>query len=352
MNGPSLLQLETVWQVTLVLLVISSSTFFVLLVIRALADKRDTLLAQRQKAMETALIIHLSTPLKHLSATLVGEKRDFPILMEAALRLLRVQRGESQGQLLKALMETGIHPWLLQQLKSGAPARRIKAIELLIYWPTDEVTQAFLGALRDGNIAVELAALEGLAEIADTRFQPDIVAFVLAHPELKENLIYDVFVRCGASLSPALAQLVRNDQIQLPVRLAAMLVLAENASAEFIEEKLLPLCSDNNPQVRATACLACNKAGLILPFELLQKITADDDWRVRQQAAALLVRIEPVPVEKILRLLGDENWLVALSVANTLQSLGETGRRLLGMLARTQSVAGQRARQFVQEGLT
>lgn len=350
MNGPALLQLDTVWQVTLVLLVISSTTFLLLLIIRSSSDARETLLAHRQKAMETALIIHLSTPLKHLSATLVGKKGDYPILLDAALRLLRVQRGESQVQLLKALMDTGIYPWLLQQLKSGAPARRIKAIELLIYWPTDDVAQCFLRALRDGNSAVELAALEGLAEIADERYHPDIVGYVLAHPQLKENLIYDVFVRCGESLAPTLAQLLHNEDLQRPVRLAAMLVLGENASATFVENTILPMCRDADAQVRATACLVCNKAGLVLPMDLLKQVVVDEDWRVRQQAAALLARIEPTPVEKMLRLLGDENWLVALSVANALHTLGDAGRRMLGMLARTQSLAGQRARQFLQEG--
>ena len=69
-----------------------------------------------------------------------------------------------------------------------------------------------------------------------------------------------------------------------------------------------------------------------------------------QQVAVLLARAEPAPVEAIVRLLGDPNWLVALSVASTLQSLGDKGRRLLAMLARSHSLAGQRARQFVQEG--
>lgn len=350
MNGPTLLQLETVWQVTLVLLVISSSIFILLLAVRSFSDARETQRMQRQKAMETAFIIHLSTPLKHLSATLVGRKNDYPILLDAALRLLRIQRGDAQVQLLKALTETGIYPWLLQQLKSAAPARRIKAIELLTYWPTDEVAQYFLRALKDGNAAVELAALEGLAQIGDTRFHADIVGFVIAHPQLKENLIYDVFVRCGASLAPALVQLLQNEDIHRPVRLAAMLVLGENASESFVKDNIQPLCRDADARVRATACLVCNKTGLVLPMELLKQVTVDEDWRVRQQAAALLARIEPAPVEKMVRLLSDENWLVALSVANALHTLGDTGRRMLGMLARTNSLAGQRARQFLQEG--
>lgn len=350
MNGPTLLQLETVWQVTLVFLVISSSIFILLLVVRSFVDARETQRMQRQKAMETAFIIHLSTPLKHLSATLVSRKNDYPILLDAALRLLRIQRGDAQVQLLKALMETGIYPWLLLQLKSAAPARRIKAIELLIYWPTDEVAQYFLRALKDGNTAVELAALEGLAQIGDTRFHADIVGFVIAHPQLKENLIYDVFVRCGPSLAPALVQLLQNEDIHRPVRLAAMLVLGENASESFVKDNIQPLCRDADARVRATACLVCNKTGLVLPMELLKQVTVDEDWRVRQQAAALLARIEPAPVEKMVRLLSDENWLVALSVANALHTLGDTGRRMLGMLARTNSLVGQRARQFLQEG--
>lgn len=350
MNGPALLPLEIVWQTTLVLLAFSSATFFTLLVIRCFADARETLQMQRQKAMETALIIHLSTPLKHLSATLVSKKSDFPALLEAAARLLRVQRGDSQTQLLRALMDTGIYPWLLRQLKSGPPARRIKAISLLAYWRSDEVAQLFLRALRDGNPAVELAALEGLAEIADARFHPDIVAFVLAHPDMKENTIYEVFLSCGGGLVPALIQLIHNRDVHRPVRLAAMLVVGEHGEAALIEEHILPLCDDTDARVRATACLVINKAGLMLAEDSLARWVNDEDWRVRQQAAALLARVEPTPVNNILRLLGDDNWLVALSVANMMQSLGAPGRRLMGMLARTQSVAGQRARQFLQEG--
>ncbi len=350
MNGPALLPLDMVWQTTLVLLVFSSATFFLLLVIRTFADARETLQMQRQKAMETALIIHLSTPLKHLSATLVSKKSDYPVLLEAATRLLRVQRGDSQMQLLRALMETGIYPWLVRQLKSAPPARRIKVISLLVYWRGDEVTQLLLRALRDGNSAVELAALEGLAEIADERFYPQIIAYVLAHPELKENLIYEIFSRCGTGLVAALLQLIQNREVQLPVRLAAMLVVGEHASAAQIEEHILPLCTDANAQVRATACLVINKTGLLLPADTLAQRVVDGDWRVRQQAAAQLARVEPTPVDNILRLLGDENWLVALSMADVLQILGAPGRRLLGMLARTHSLAGQRARQFLQEG--
>lgn len=350
MGGPAIFSLDTVWQVTLVLLAVSLAIFFALLVIRFFADAREGLLAQRQKTMETALIIHLSTPLKNLSATLVNSKKDFPVLMEAASRLLRVQRGESQTQLLRALMETGLYPWLLRQLKNGSPARRIKAISLLVYWPTDEVGRALLRTLHGTNFTVSLAALEGLAEIGDQRYHADIVAFVLAYQQIKENIIYDVFKRSGSPLLPSLMQLSSNREIRVPVRLAAILALGESAEPQAIESAILPLCRDGDAQIRAAACLIVQRAGLSVPEELLTQLYSDADWRVRQQAAALLVQVEPTPVEKIVRLLGDDNWLVALSVARALQSLGDNGRRLLSMLARTQSVAGQRARQFLHEG--
>ena len=347
---PELVTLVNLWRVTGSCLLVALGIFGMLILLRLFDDRRTDRRARRQNEMTAALVVHLAQPLKDLRPVLLRHRGEYSVLAEAAARLLRLQKGKAHERLLQAFTDVGLYAWLRERLERGAARQRIQAIALLAHWPAAETTELLLRAMRGRHPTVALAALETLAATGNAAFLPPILDFVRSRDELAEKVLYDIFRNYAGTATAELGQLVQAADAAPPLRVAAAMAIAEAAGTEPVQRYLLPLCEHPEPRLRALAFAALKRVSAALPAPLLAAAAADPDWRVRQQVAGLIVNQTPVAADRLFKLLGDENWLVALATAQSLRYLGEGGRRLLTMFANTHSLAGDRAKKILAEG--
>ena len=118
-------------------------------------------------------------------------------------------------------------------------------------------------------------------------------------------------------------QLAALKDAEIPVRVAAVRILGEQAEASTIGP-LVAALHDSAWEVRAAAVWALGKFGEQAPREALMRATDDEDGSVRAAALRTLELLgDRVSIEPLIRALGDSDWQVREIATLTLGELGE-----------------------------
>jgi HEAT repeat protein len=222
-------------------------------------------------------------------------------------------------------------PWVVATLaraRSRRWWRRLEAARLLgvIGGPGDHALLRAL--LRDQHPAVQSVAAASLPRVTDY----DSVAYtldVLPERALAVRLYQSSMLRdTHWHTQPALLQRLRPDAA--PRDLEVWIALAETIGSFRLLQRVLELHDHPEPSVRIAVARALRKFYHPGTPPVLRLMLADDDWRVRAQAArGLATLVDAASVEPLERAMVDRHWWVRFRAALALAQLGERGRAAL-----------------------
>lgn len=338
-----------VWPITVGAGLVSIAIFFTLTLVRFFYDHAKDNRAQRKREIESALLIHLSNPLKDVRKTILKSNKDLILIAEVSPKLIRNLKGKSKEQLLDTLKELGLYDWLIEKLNSRSRRVRISAVTLAGNWPEKRVKQRLKALLKDSHPLIKYAAVEALAQTEDTKLLPAIIREFRRQQVFSYPLMCDVFQHFGAAITKDLVKIAKTKKASRRIKKAALLSLAEIGDSKAIHEAAVPLCKHSDDELRAIAYYALSMSQEALPPKLLALGEKDSYWKVRQFLAECAGYISPLPADTLMDLLKDPNWLVGMQAAKALYDSGRTGRQLLELVAKTASQEGLRAQMMIAE---
>jgi HEAT repeat protein len=248
------------------------------------------------------------------------------------------------------LEDAGLYEWLIKALDSKKKSSLIVVTMLAAHWP-DTMVQAKLLLLVGGkHKLVQYTAMESLARMKEPAFFPIIVCELERKNIFSYLLMSDFFQAFGPDIAQELVTILKAGSGSQHMIKSVLMALENIGEAHSILEAVIPFCTHEEDEIRMFAFQALAKAGVSIPQDLLVRGAQDRHWRVRQFLADCAGHTSPLPVDILMGLLKDENWLVGLHAAQSLCSAGGKGRKLLHVLSQHCTITGQRARMILAEG--
>ena len=251
-----------------------------------------------------------------------------------------------QERIRQAVGTSGLSQVLARQLASRAAVRRARAALLVGRIQLRDASDLLAPLTRDHDGDVRLAAVRGLATVADRRaaevliealaaghLEPERVIERLANPWAVQAILLEL---ASTSATPAVR-----------AALARSLGLAADPAAETALRVML---RTGGAEERVGAARALGTAGTQAAAPDLEAALAAPDWPLRVQAARSLglLGVEDA-VPSLAKCLSDDAWWVRSAAAEALGALGQPGHRaLLAALVGPDRYARERA----QEALT
>jgi len=251
-----------------------------------------------------------------------------------------------QERLRQAVGASGLGRVLTRQLASRRAVRRATAVLLVGRIRLPDASDLIAPLTRDDDGDVRLAAVRGLATVADPR-AAEVMIDALAAGYLEPERVIERLAHRWAV--PTILVELASTSARPAVRaaLARSLGLAGDPSAETALRVMLRTGGDEE---RVGAARALGTAGTRAAAPDLEAALAAPDWPLRVQAARSLglLDIEDA-VPALAKCLGDEAWWVRSAAAGALAALGQPGHRAL----QAALVSPDRyARERAQEALT
>ena len=327
----------------------SSVVFALLIVARLVSDSRARHEAAFAARTRQRLLVHLSNPLSDPRKAILIDRNSIISVAKIAPSLLRIQKGASFDRILDTLGKIGVKEYCLNRVSSRRATARIESIRLLAYWHSSEVKSQIASCMQDKNRDVRLAAVDALASAQDAAYFPEILQAFCNTNTFSTPLITDALTKLGPSISPTLITVVADEAIPTRVRVAGLIALCGSATPRGLYNVALDLTLHQDADLRATAFATLFKLGYHVPLERLSSGKSDRDWRVRQSVADLTQNMPHLPMEILVDLLDDENWLVALRAGQILASAGPGGRKILHQMSSGTDEKAARARLVIGE---
>ncbi len=275
-------------------------------------------------------------------------------LTDLSMELARMVRGEDRDALLARAASLKVPERLRRRLHRGRVQTRLGAAEALAHFEDEVSLGALREALDDRSVPVRLTAALALAQhdvalpvtvlvdrlgIGTTehsrvgvellreigRHRPDEVASLLWQPDVApgtraaaaEALVagarYDV-----VPLIAELAFSAPDDAEELPAYIDALGGLGHPAAAEAVLREL----DSAQPRVRAAAAAASGAIGLMEASDRLVELVGDENWAVRFQAANALVKLGPAGRALLERIAAEDEGLRRETAATILAEQG------------------------------
>ena len=341
--------IDLVWQITIILTLISIAIFNILIIIRFFSERRKNYYLKRAEEIKKTLFVHISNPLKNLKAILLKNNKELPLLVQTATQLLRILKGASRQVILEELVNIGIDKWLQKNIYKSNKKNLIAAINLSVYFTNNNIQKQLITLLNNSHYLVRCEAAKALAATQDPEIFDIIVNIFKKDQSFSYPLICDVFQKFGINIATQLVSLTKSGNISARIKMAALMALAKFTDTRFVSQTAIPFCSNKNNKIRAIAFFALSHSQKPIPDYLLKQGQKDPSWQVRQYVAKCAAYSFPASADILLLLLKDKNWLVGLESADALFSSGIQGQKLLNAISKNKSLAGSRARTIISE---
>lgn len=316
--------------------------------------------ARRRAALEPAFRAWLDgTGTATRAITRPGRLVDRDLLVDFVLASLRTAGATERGRLLGWLQEQGLISLWIRQLDArsswmrGAAAERLavvrdarsapalvrllddpvfdvrmRAAKALCALGGTEARQALIGALGDESRWSVIRIADLLAEMG-----PEVVGeLTAAFPGLGRTArlaTVDLVARLGdAGITPFLAGLL--DDLDRDVRARAASALGRVGDGRGVGG-LTAALQDAEWPVRAMAAKALGLLGARPAADALAASLRDREWWVRANAAEALSRMPPEGIDRLFRMLDDQDRFARDQALAALESSGELARRLAAL---------------------
>jgi HEAT repeat protein len=340
---------DDVWGIVYYAVSVSLILFNTIVILRFFRDRKIKKNKIRTAEIKKLLLIHLVNPLQDLKFVLMKDLNDMKLLAEIVPEILKTLKGNSYQNLLDSLKGVGLYDWIKKNLVKKNKSKSIAAIRLAIHWPDEEIKNIVRKVVCEKKGLVQHAAVESLSHMKDIESFPIILDVFKQGKNFSFPLMCDVFLNFGKEASKELISIIKSPDVSVKVKEPALMAFGKIGDMKEIGEVAIPLCADENNDIRAFAFLALSNSGLSLPLALLEKGKNDEYWRVRQCVAECLGNAPSTPLEMLMELLGDENWLVGLQSGKALFKLGDKGKNVLKIISKKRSLSGQRAQMLLSE---
>jgi HEAT repeat protein len=313
-----LIGLIELWLISILLSGAALSIMIGLILGRAVSGRR-----QRARLAERQRLLPLLLASGDKEDALERSKLSGDLLADLAIELIQLVRGEEKNRLVAAAVRAGVARRLLLRLRGRSSRVRVGAAEALAEFRYQESVDALVAALRDRNEDVRLAAAMSLASMRQSppaaqlvkslgigRSETSLLTIALfeeiaaVRPEEVRALIEDENSP-GAVKAAAIDSLSASGDYSL-VPIITRLAVAAQADAEELPRYLRSLGQFGHPAaapaverglqleaapVRAAACEAAGKIGLMECAGRLAELLGDEDWWVRFRAGEALTRL-------------------------------------------------------------
>lgn len=343
--------LEALWDASVFLGILSVAIFSGLVVVRIFTEHNKLRYLDRYQELEAMLLVHMTTPLKNLSKTFVKSAYDAEILCDIAQQLLQSLQSDSWGGLSSFINETGLEKNILKDASGGNLKKQISSIRLMGYLRGNKVFSRIihekLSSSEDSRIIY--ACADALANHGNIESFPEVVKAFNRCEDISPLIIYDIIDRFDADKNfRQLEEVIHSELYRLNVRIACIYCLAavKNERGIGLLEKLY---NHANPRISSASYNAMARMDMEIPYHIIQYGAKSKNWRIRLHTVNCIRHSSHLPVEEILILLSDDNWIISSKAAEILLSFGDMGVRILKTIAGQKSVVGKRASLFLNE---
>ncbi len=313
-------------------------------------EQKDAAHSVRKQEITRCFYAALKSPVPLTTESLISvTDADRPIIMRAALDMLRFLRGNDIAHILSILALWHMQPYLERTIQKASKGRRIQAVTLLGYFTDHTSLDVLLHTMRDTNTYIQLAALRGLARRGSITHIKEIVASLTTTGQTNMLMLSDILQHFGTPAVAALIALANGNDINSEVRLAALIALGSIGSLEAVTS-LITLTTDANEDIRAQAITALGKIGDARASAAIIARLNEDTPPVRIHAAKALGMLQPVAaIPALAAHLSDPDWWVRFRAAEALYHFGDKGIAALQSFSNQPNESGLMARQVLAE---
>lgn len=268
------------------------------------------------------------------------------ILGRLILSAARLQTGAVVSRLRETARALGlIDRWM----RAAGDSRwwvRAEAVRALGLVREAGAFDTLLAALDADHEEVRSAAVDALGRLGDARCGPALIGRLHDESRHQRARLFEALRAQGAAVAPILLQHIRERDELTATTIDILGIIGDTTSID----RLLPLTSDDDPQLRAAALRAIGSIGLDdRSYYYALRGLEDADPEVRAMAARALGRSgRQAAVPYLAARLGDE-WIVAAHCARSLRRLGRAGAAALEEAAGSTGLGAELARQMVWE---
>jgi HEAT repeat protein len=248
---------------------------------------------------------------------------------------LQVAPANETAQLIDCLRMSGLLDARIHEARHWEGWRRQLALLAVGRMRVPEAIPALAEALDDPDEENRTVAVRGLGELGMPRAAVPILQRLSAGElQVSTNIVQDALINnCRSTPALAMSFLLKAVDSSRPILTR---VLGEIASPD-LDEDLLLLAADEEPEVRASAAraLAASKPGLAL--SILAGLMRDDEWFVRLRAVVALGDLnDPRSIPSLLEGLCDPNRQVRMRSAHSLARLKGHEEEILCLAIKSQ----------------
>jgi HEAT repeat protein len=248
---------------------------------------------------------------------------------------LQVAPADETVQLIDCLRMSGLLDARIHESRHGAGWQRQLALLAVGRMRVPEAIPALAEALDDPDEENRTVAVRGLGELGMPRAAVPLLQRLSAGKlRVSTNIVQDALINnCRSTPALAMSFLLKAVDSARPILTR---VLGEIASPD-LDEDLLLLAGDEEPEVRASAAraLAASKPGLAL--SILAGLMRDDEWFVRLRAVVALGDLnDPRSIPSLLEGLCDPNRQVRMRSAHSLAQLKGYEEEILCLAIKSQ----------------
>lgn len=248
------------------------------------------------------------------------ERLDCEIIETIALDRLEVAPAAEGMRLLGLLRSSGLLDMRIYEARTLRGWRRRRALVTLGRTRAPEAIAALSEALDDPDLETRVAAVRGLSRAAlPEAAVPLLEQLIAGGLHAAAVPLQNALLNCCRSQPALLVSYLNKAQGKTRELLAR--VLGEVATPE-LEDELLLLAGDPQPEVRASAARALAQAKSHLALPILSQLATDPEWFVRLRAVVGLGALAtPQSIPPLIRALCDANRMVRLRAAAALVPL-------------------------------
>ncbi|MFD2174720.1 HEAT repeat domain-containing protein [Rhodobacter lacus] len=344
-----------IWKISLVLALGAIAIFAVLVAARARSTRRER--RRQVRARELSALMHtvLQSPVDLPPECLPKlAKKDFPILLDVALEMIRTVRGSYVDQIIALVTHLGLYPHLALEAAQGGRASRRKALLLIGYYPDDRSRDILFAAARDPDPYLQITALRGLARHGEIDCS-DVLRALAKTTQTNTLMLADVLGRFGETALPVLHDLATtvpdgaDETARRHVRRAAIMAIG-TIGALGSTTVLRGLLRERDAPLRAAAATALGRIGDPVAVPELAALLRDKAVEVRIRAAEALGELQDeIALPALVMALNDAAWGVRFRAAEALGRTGGKGLVALRAIARRDGPEGEIASQVLAE---
>jgi len=276
-------------------------------------------------------------------------KKEMRMIAGVSEGILRRFDGQIRKDLLKFLKESGFYKKLIKKIRSRSSRDKIFAIRMLSYWQKECPIEEIILCLEDKSNVVKAKAIQAFSYIGSAQSFKKIITFANSHHKNFSALILtDIFTKFGPSIANKLIAVTRSRNMKIRVKIAAIQALG---SFDIDLKVITHLCSHKNIFIRKMTFETLAGAKFLLQKPIIINALEDHYWKVRFYALQLASYHQTEMLAEIRKCLLDSNWNVAYKAGSLIYDSGVQGRKMMLLLAQSDTKDGKRACMILQEKL-